>query len=52
MNIDNTFNNTQLNINSWCQKVLDLLDLVFAELFSGFMDFHNNNKDCCMDSTR
>ena len=24
---------TMTNINSWCQKVLDLLDLTFAELF-------------------
>ena len=60
MNIDNTFNNVQLNINSWCQIVLDLLDLTFAELFlristiiawilcllSCFKDFHNN----CMDN--
>ena len=23
----------KLNIKSWCQKVLDLLDLTFAELF-------------------
>ena len=36
MNIDNTFNNAQLNTNSWCQIVLDLLDLTFAELFYGF----------------
>ena len=39
------------NINSWCQKVVDLLDLTFAELFYGFMDFNNNYKDCCMEST-
>ena len=25
---------------------LDLLDLMFAELFYGFMDFHNIYKDC------
>ena len=27
---------TQQYINSWCQIVLDLLDLTFAELFYGF----------------
>ena len=28
------------NINSWCQIVLDLLDLLFAELFYGFYKEH------------
>ena len=28
--------------NSWCQIVLDLLDLTFAELFK---DFHDNHMD-------
>ena len=28
------------NINSWCQIVLDLLDLMFAELFYGFYQEH------------
>ena len=41
MNIDNT-----QYINSWCQIVLDLLDLMFAELFYGFMT-HS-----CVDSTK
>ena len=28
----NVIHNTHKNIGSWCQKVLDLLDLTFAEL--------------------
>ena len=28
--------NTTTSIDSWCQIVLDLLDLTFAELFYGF----------------
>ena len=36
MSIDNK---TQ-NIDSWCQIVLDLLDLTFAELFYGFYKEH------------
>ena len=28
------------------QFILDFLDLMFAELFYGFMDFHNIYKDC------
>ena len=31
VNIDKQ--NKQFNIDSWCQTVLDLLDLMFAELF-------------------
>ena len=30
--------NTQ-NIKSWCQKVLDLLDLTFAELFETLWNY-------------
>ena len=33
MNIDNT---EIMHIDPWCQIVLDLLDLMFAELFYGF----------------
>ena len=32
--------NTTTNIKSWCQKVLDLLDLTFAELFCDFVELH------------
>ena len=49
VNIDNTIITCN---NSWCQIVLDLLDLTFAELFYGFMDFCNNCMDCFMDSTK
>ena len=31
---------TDTNIDSWCQIVLDLLDLMFAELFYGFYKEH------------
>ena len=31
---------TTQNIDSWCQIVLDLLDLMFAELFYGFYKEH------------
>ena len=37
MNINNTI---RTHNNSWCQIVLDLLDLMFAGLFYGSMDFH------------
>ena len=41
---------TQQFIDSWCQIVLDLLDLTFAELFL-WISTHNC-MDCCMDSTK
>ena len=34
-----TIYNKKTNIESWCQKVLDLLDLMFAELCD-FMELH------------
>ena len=33
-----TLTNIQTNIKSWCQKVLDLLDLTFAELFKELLE--------------
>ena len=33
-----SIDNNKTNIESWCQKVLDLLDLTFAELFKELLE--------------
>ena len=39
---NNAHNKTQHNIESWCQKVLDLLDLTFAD----FVELHGTFRNC------
>ena len=55
-------NASQLNVNSWCQKHWIIKNFHNPELFNSFwiywtlhllscfLDFHNNYKDCCVDS--
>ena len=44
--VSEVLDDPELSQTRTIQFILDLLDLMFAELFYGFMDFHNIYKDC------